>query len=537
MEDTDFIVVGAGSAGCVLAARLSEQPGVRVCLLEAGGSDRSLMIAMPLAWMQAQAMPRFGWGNESEPEPFLDNRRLPLPRGRLLGGCSSINGTMYIRGAAADYDGWRDAGLSGWGYADVLPYFRRAETNWRGESAEHGGHGPLHVTPMRKHPELFPAFLAAAESLGYPPCPDFNLAEPEGFGIADCTIRDGRRDSTPRAYLDPAQGRPNLRIETGALVRRVLFEGTKAVGVEYEQGGEVKQLRAKREVVLSGGAFNSPQLLLLSGVGPAAALRDLGIPVVADLPGVGENLQDHAIALSFWRAARPNSFDGELRLDRLAGNVLRWMATGKGTPAQSPLTIQGFLRSGPAADRPDIQFQVSHVSYEAKPWFPGWRKGAGHQISAGAILLNPASRGHVRLASPDPRDLARIQLNFLAEESDLATLRESIRLQRRFFTSDAARPWVAAELAPGAEAASDAAIDGWLRATVMSAAHPTSTCAMGIGPQAVVDATLKVRGVEGLRVADASVMPDVIRGNTNAPAIMIAEKASDMLLGRAAPVA
>jgi choline dehydrogenase len=437
---------------------------------------------------------------------------------------------MYIRGAAADYDSWRDAGLAGWGYSDVLPYFKRAETNWRGAGPEHGGSGPLSVSPMKTHPELFPAFLETAGELGYPATDDFNVAKPEGFSIPDCTIAGGRRDSTSRAYLALAMKRPNLRVETHAQVRRVLFEGRRAIGVEYEQRGEIKVLHASREVLISAGAFNSPQLLMLSGIGPAAHLNEVGIVPLLNLTGVGQNLQDHPIGLTFWGAAKPNTFDSELRLDRLGFNVLRWMLTGKGTPAQSPLTIQGFVRSDETQERPDIQFQVSHVSYAAQPWFPGWRRPAGHQISSGAILLNPASRGHVKLKSADPKDLVSIQLNFLAEESDRQTMREMIRFQRRFFATAPASDFVTVELAPGPAADSDEAIDAWLRASVISAAHPACTCAMGMGPDAVLDAQLKVHGLDGLRVIDASAMPNVIRGNTNAPAIMIAEKAADMIL-------
>ncbi|MBO9498836.1 MAG: GMC family oxidoreductase N-terminal domain-containing protein [Novosphingobium sp.] len=532
MAETDFIVVGAGSAGCVLAARLSEDRSSDVVLLEAGGRDNALIVSMPLAWMQVASTPKFGWGDVSEPDPNLDNRTQPLPRGKMLGGCSSINGTMYIRGAAADYDAWRDAGLGGWGYDDVLPYFKKAETNWRGAGPEHGGSGPLDVTPMKTHPELFPAFLETAGALGYPATDDFNVAQPEGFSIPDCTISHGRRHSTARAYLEPAMMRPNLRVETGAQVRRILFEGKRAVGVEYEQDGQIKVLRARREVLVSGGAFNSPQLLMLSGIGPAQHLKDMGIEVLHDLPGVGQNLQDHPIGLTFWAAAKPNTFESQLRLDRLAANLVRWMLTGKGTPAQSPLTIQGFLRSDETQERPDIQFQVSHVSYAAQPWFPGWRKGAGHQISSGAILLNPASRGYVQLRSGDPKDLASIQMNFLGEESDRVTMREMIRFQRRFFATAPASSCVAGEMAPGPDAASDEAIDAWLRATAMSAAHPACTCAMGTGKDAVLDGQLRVRGIEGLRVVDVSAMPNIIRGNTNAPAIMIGEKAADMILDK-----
>ncbi|MCC7182370.1 MAG: GMC family oxidoreductase N-terminal domain-containing protein [Rhodocyclaceae bacterium] len=533
MEETDFIVVGAGSAGCVVAARLSEEAGTQVVLLEAGGEDSHPLIAAPLTWMQVMMMPRYGWGMMSEPDPHLDGRVQPLPRGRVMGGCSTINGTMYIRGMAADYDGWRDAGLEGWGYADVLPYFRRAETSWRGASAAHGDAGPLSVTPLQAHPQLYPAFIAAARELGYDELPDFCVAAPEGFALPDCTIRAGHRHSTKRAYLDPVRARRNLRIEREALVTRILFEGRRAVGVAFERGGTVHQVRARREVVLCGGAFNSPQLLLLSGMGPAAALQEHGITPILDLPGVGSNLQDHAIAQTFWAAAQPVTFDRDLRLDRLAWNALRWLVTGRGTLAQSPLTIQGFVRSGPELDRPDLQFQISHTSFEARPWFPLWRKGAGHQFSTGALLLNPHSRGRVCLASADPHALPRILLNFMAEEADRKGLREGIRFTRRFLTSAAARPYVAHELAPGPQADDDEALDAWLRATVISAAHPTSTCAMGTGRDAVTDATLRVHGVDGLRIADCSVMPWVTRGNTNAPAIMIGEKAADLLLGRA----
>jgi choline dehydrogenase len=527
-------VVGAGSAGCALAARLSEYSSSSTVLLEAGGRGNHPLIRMPLTWMQAMAIARFGWGTESEPEPHLDNRVQPLPRGRVLGGCSTINGTMYIRGMAHDYDRWRDAGLTGWGFEDVLPYFRRAESSWRGAGRLHGSTGPLCVTPLKKHPELYPAFLAAAATLGYREIDDFSIEAPEGFGIPDCTIKGGRRHSTFDAYLGSGRSRPNLRILSESLVGRVLIEQGRACGVEFERGGERHVLRARREVILSGGAFNSPQLLMLSGIGPGAQLQRHGIQPLVELPGVGENLQDHPIALSFWRAARPNTFDRELRLDRLARNLLRWTITGKGSPAQSPLTIQGFIRSGPDQDHPDLQFQASHVSYAARPWFPLWRQGAGHQISAGVLLLSPQSRGRVTLAGPDPKLLPRILLNFMAEESDRRRLRESVRIMRRFFNSAPAQPFISTELGPGPQCDADLELDAWLRATVISGAHPTSTCAMGVGSAAVVDAQLRVRGVDGLRVADCSVMPRITRGNTNAPAIMIGEKAADLILGRRA---
>lgn len=534
MDEVDFIVVGAGSAGCVLAARLSEDGQSQVVLFEAGGSDKHPMISMPFAWMQTLGIPRFGWGVMSEPEPHMDGRVQALPRGKVMGGCGSINGLMYIRGAAADYDAWRDQGLQGWGYDDVLPYFRKSESNWRGASAIHGGEGPISVSPMIPHEELFPAFLETAGRLGYSPSPDFNVAAPEGFGLPDVMVRKGVRHSTSRAYIDPVRRRRNLEVKSKTLVRRVVFEGRKAVGVEYEQYGMRKVLRARREVILCAGAFNSPHLLMLSGIGRAEHLADHGIETIVDLPGVGENLQDHPIGLTFWGASKPVTFENELRLDRLTWNVLKWGLTGRGTPAQSPLTVQAFMRSGAEQERPDIQFQVSHVSYEARPWFPLIRGGAGHMISAGAILLNPESRGRVSLASPIPNEVPKVLLNFLEAEGDRVRLRQSFRFMREFFNTAPVSDFISGELAPGASAESDEAIDGWLRATVMSGAHPVGTCAMGHGPMGVVDPKLRVRGTEGLRVVDCSVMPDIVRGNTAAPAIMIAEKAADMILGKQA---
>lgn len=536
MDEADFVIIGAGSAGCVLANRLSAQDDISVALVEAGGECRHPIVDMPLTWMQAATNERFIWGNESEPDPNMGGTTQPLPRGKALGGSSSINGTMYIRGHAADYDGWCDMGLPRWGFADVLPYFRRSETNWRGESADHGGSGELHVTPMKPEPTLFPAFMSTAQALGYGAAPDFNVPEPEGFGIPDCTIRKGRRHSTVRAFIDPVKGRRNLRIETDALVTTILMEEGRAVGIEYRQGGHIRRLRARREVILCGGAINSPQLLMLSGIGPAAHLAEKGITPRVDLPGVGRNLQDHPIALSFWQAAGPVTFDDQLRLDRVALHAARWAMFGSGNMAQSPMSVQGFLRSGDDQSRPDLQFQIVHASFEARPWFPGWRRAAGHQFSAGTLLLNPASRGSVNLRSSDPADLPKVHLNFLSESDDVRRLLWSMHFMRRFFETSPARELVSAELAPGAAADSDAALEGWLRATARSGGHLACTCAMGQGDQAVLDGELRVRGVEGLRVIDASSMPQLIRGNTNAPVIMMAEKGADLILGRSALV-
>jgi len=534
ISEADFVIIGAGSAGCVLANRLSEDPRNKVVLLEAGGECRHPLIDMPLTWMQAAANKRFIWGNESEPDPARLGRTEPLPRGKVLGGSSSINGTMYIRGAAADYDAWAASGLTGWGYDDVLPYFKRSEHNWRGETAEHGGAGPMHVSPMKPDPVLFPAFAETAGGLGYNVVPDFNVAAPEGFGVPDCTIKNGRRHSTARAFLDSAKGRPNLKVETRALVTRIVIENGRAVGVEFTRGGETHVVHAVREVILSAGAINSPQILMLSGIGPAAHLKATGIEPLLDRPGVGANLQDHPIALSFWAASQPVTFDSKIRLDKLAASFIQWQITGRGTMSQSPMSIQGFLRSSAAQDRPDWQFQIVHSSYAATPWFPGWRKPAGHQFSLGVLLLNPESRGSITLRSPDAAALPKVQLNFLSAEGDVTRLRDAVRFMRTFMTASPANELVGAELAPGGGIAdADEAIDGWNRATVMSGGHAACSCAMGTGDEAVVDTQLRLRGIDGLRVVDASVMPNLIRGNTNAPTIMIAEKAADLILKNA----
>ena len=535
MNSCDFIIVGAGSAGCVLANRLSEDPGNSVLLLEAGGHEhRHWRMKMPLAWRDTFMDPRLSWSYMSEPEPHADNRRIPAPRGRVVGGSSSVNGMMYSRGHPSDYDHWRDLGLPGWSYAEVLPYFRRAEANWRGESIYHGTHGPLTVARHVPDPRLYPRLIATAQRLGYRHLEDFHGDEVEGFSTPDFNVHRGRRASTAARYLRPVMGRQNLTVVASALARRLLFEQHRAIGVEYEQHGQLRQVYAEREVIIAAGTFNSPQLLLLSGIGPARELEAAQVTPLHDLPGVGKNLQDHQSVGAVYLARGPITFESQLRLDRLMLSVLRWQLLGTGPVAGLPVAAQGFLKLRPESPGVDVQFLISPVSMAARAWFPGVRKGAGHVFSMANVVLHPESRGEVTLRSKDPRDPPRIQFNLLQAPADRATLRAGLRFVRKFFATAPAADLVQQELMPGAAIESDADLDAHIRRSAGTAMHPTSTCAMGADAMAVVDAQLRVRGIAALRVVDASVMPLIVGGNTNAPVIMIAEKAADMILRRAA---
>ncbi len=530
----DFIVVGSGSSGGALAARLSEDPGVRVLLLEAGGLPRHVLLRVPLSWHLAAQQRKFGWGYQSEPEPGLGGRVLDQARGKMLGGTSSINGMMYSRGNRGDYDGWAALGLDGWSYDDVLPYFRRSETNWRGETAWHGGSGPMMVARNPRDPVVYPAMIAAARELGFADLEDFHGASQEGFGMPDFNVRRGERESTATGYLGQARARPNLTIQTGAQVVGLDFAGSRVTALRYVRGGVTERAGAG-EVILSAGAFNSPQLLMLAGIGPADALAPLGIVPRHDLPMVGQNLQDHPLVGAVFRASRALSFDKLLRLDRLALSAANWALRHQGRLSEAPLSVQGYLRLDPGSDRPDTQFQVSHVSFMARPWFPGWRPGAGHQFTAAAMQMRPHGRGSITLRSADPFAAPRVRLGLMTDPRDRQFARDMLRFIRTFFAAGPVADLVAEPLMPPSDVTDDAAVDRFLEATMQTGMHPSSTCSMGIDPAtSVVDAQLRVHGIDGLRVADTSIMPIIVSGNTSAPAMMIAEKAADLLLGKVA---
>lgn len=530
-QEFDHIIVGAGSAGCVLANRLSADGRRRVLLIEAGGSDASPFHAMPLGFMAAMADPAKDWGYATESEPHLDGRRVPLPRGRVLGGCSTTNGMIYMRGHAGDYDEWRDLGCPGWGYDGVLPYFRKMETSWRGAGPYHGGDGPLTVSPVN-HPWLrIDPIMESAAAAGFPLSDDLSGERQEGFSLSEVTVdRRGRRASAARAYLRPALKRPNLHLVTQAEVTRILFDGNLAVGVEYRRDGALHQARAGRDVILSGGAYNSPQLLMLSGIGPAAHLREQGIEVRVDSAGVGGNLSEHPLVYMEF-AATGDTFLRQLRLDRAALSVLRWALLGSGPFASQVTSAAALIRTSPELARPDIQLMVMPVRLDAKIWFPGIGKRLADMFSVMVIQLHPESRGRVTLRSKDPSDKVRVQLNLLSHERDYAELRRGIRALRTLFGTGPLAELAGRETKPGANRQSDADLNAFIRANLRITQHPVGTCRMGTGEGAVVDPSLRVIGVDNLRVVDASIMPTVPGGNTNAPVIMVAEKAADLILG------
>lgn len=533
----DYIIIGAGSAGSVLAARLSEDKEVSVLLLEAGGKDRHIFQLMPLVFQKVVASDNYNWKYETEPEPCMDNRRLPIPRGKTLGGSSSINALICMRGHRRDYERFREAGLEGWGYADVLPYFRRLESNWRGATPYHGGDGPIRVTPINYPQMLFEPLLDAAKAAGIPHNEDPNGERQEGISRMEATIGEGRRSSTARAYLYPAMGRPNLTVRTGAMTLRILLEGKRAVGVEYAWNGQVRQARAGREVLLSAGSYNSPQMLMLSGIGPAAYLTSMGITPLHDLPGVGQNLSEHPNYVNVYPLREKAGLTGALRLDSATGWVARWFLRHDGLFASNGAAANIFLRSSETLDRPDMQLTPMPVAGGANLWFPGMTPPPLYCYSVRIGVMHPRSRGWVKLRSADPRDKPRIQFNMYQAPEDMETMIRAVRTCRDFFAQSPLREMVDGEAFPGQACTSDTQLAAAIRKDGNHRSHPVGTCAMGIGGDAVVDAQLRVRGLEGLRVVDASILPEVPGGNTNVPSIMIGEKAADMIRGRRLPAA
>lgn len=526
----DYIIVGAGSAGCVLANRLSASGRHRVLLLEAGPEDRNPWVHIPLGYARLFRNARLNWMYQSEPEPALDGRRIFQPRGKVLGGSSSINGLVYMRGQKEDFDHWRQLGNAGWGFDDVLPYFRKSENQQRGADAFHGTGGPLHVSdPTEPHP-LCEAFIAASGEVGIPRNDDFNGATQEGAGYFQMTARNGLRCSAAVAFLRPARRRPNLAVATEALATRVLFEGRRAVGVEYRRGGAVVTARAGREVLLAGGAYNSPQLLQLSGVGPAELLKRHGIAVVADMPGVGDGLQDHPQVRMVFKCRQKVTLNDDMNsLYRKAMLGARMLFRRKGMLTVSAGYAGSFFRTDPRLATPDVQ--VHFINFSTTKMGDALHPFSGFMASI--CVLRPESRGSVTIKSADPAAAPAIRLNYLTAESDRRSMLEGLKTLRRVMQAPAMQPFCEEEYDPGPRVVTDDDWRAYIRERCNTIFHPSCTCRMGSDATAVVDTSLRVKGLEGLRVVDASVMPSLVSGNTNAAIIMIGEKASDMILADA----
>lgn len=533
----DYVIIGAGSAGCAMAYRLAEA-GKDVLVIEHGGTDAGPLIQMPAALSYPMNMSMYDWGMQSEPEPHLGGRRLATPRGKVIGGSSSINGMIYVRGHALDYDHWAESGAQGWGYADVLPYFKRME-HWHdgghgGDPAWRGKNGPLHVSRGPRRNPLTRAFVKAGKQAGYQVTGDYNGKQQEGFGPFDATIHRGRRWSAANAYLRPALKRDNCRL-TQAFARRVIIEDGRATGVEVSRKGVTEVITARQEVIIAASALNSPKLLMLSGIGPAAHLAEHGINVVADRPGVGQNLQDHLELYVQQAAIKPVSLYRYWNLFDKAMIGVRWLFTKTGLGASNQFESAGFIRSKAGVQYPDIQYHFLPIAVR----YDGKVAAEGHGFQAHVGPMRSVSRGQVTLRSDDPNDNPKIQFNYMSDPSDWEDFRTCIRLTREIFAQDAFTPFRGHEIQPGDDAQSDEALDAVIREHVESAYHPCGTCKMGAisDPMAVVDPDLRVIGVEGLRVADSSIFPRITNGNLNGPSIMTGEKAADHILGTRLPAA
>ena len=526
MKTCDYVVVGSGSAGAIIAARLAEDPTVSVLLLEAGPRDASPLFHVPAAMRYAYNAPKYNWNYETEPEPFLNNRVLVQPRGKVLGGSSSINGQLYLRGHPMDYEGWAEAGAQGWSYADVLPYFKRLETRVDGASDYRGGAGRIRASTMGAENPLTQAFLKAGSEAGYLSTDDVNGGQQDGFGLLPKNVANGRRSSTAQCYLrnPPA----NLTIETGCHVRNIVMDGRRAAGLRMVQNGQEVTVKANRELILSAGAFNSPMILMHSGIGPAAQLRDQGIEVLHDLPGVGENLMDHPLTSLQVACTQPVTLYKQLNLFSQAKGVVDWLLTRKGLLANNHFDAVGFVRTKAGVRFPNLQIALFQIAVA---------EGSADFVKEHAFQLQfanqrPQSRGYVRLASNDPFDAPRIRYNLLEHPEDVEELKAGFRLSRELVRQPSLAAFTGRELFPGAKVESDAELEAWLRETCHSSYHPCGTCKMGVDPMAVVDPECRVHGIEGLRVADASVMPVIPSANLNCPSMMIGEKAADMIAGK-----